>query len=66
MIVFGGRGDKEFERLMVFDIGECIVTVIKEMVMKPGELQRNKQITRFMLEGPRPCTIFCFVLTHFG
>ena len=32
----------------------------KELVRKPGKLQR------FMLEGPRPCTIFCFVLTHLG
>ena len=28
--------------------------------------KEQTQITRFILEGPRPCTIFSLVLIHFG
>ena len=27
--------------------------------------KEQTKMPRFMLEGPRPCTIFCFALTHY-
>ena len=40
----------------------------KELVMKlrPANFKGKNKDDKIMLEGPRPCTIFCFVLTHFG
>ena len=32
--------------------------------MKPGKHQKSKQRCPDILEGPRPCTIFCFELIH--
>ena len=40
------------------------IIVIEGMAMKHGKHQRGKQ--RFMFEGPRPYTIFCFALIHFA
>ena len=36
--------------------------------MKPGRQTSKEQtkIPRFKLEGPRPCTIFCFSLIHYA
>ena len=28
--------------------------------------KEQTKMPRFMLEGPRPCTVFCFVLIHYA
>jgi len=36
-------------------------------IVNRGDWSKEQtKMTRFMLEGPRPCTIFCFALIHYA